>query len=59
MFYNTYSTYYTYYTYITYETYRTYPALCHISSTDYLADAVYSLYLSLRRLLLEIPYIFP
>ena len=53
MFYNTYSTY------ITYETYRTYPALCHISSTDYLTVTDYSLYLSLRRLLLEIPYIFP
>ena len=38
MFYNTYSTYITYITYFIYETYRTYPALCHISSTDYLTD---------------------
>ena len=52
MFYNTYSTY------ITYETYRTYPALCHISSTDYLTVTDYSLYLSLRRLLLvDLPHI--
>ena len=59
MFYNTYITYITYSTYFTYETYRTYPALCHIFSTDYLADAVYSLYLSLHRLMLVVPYIFP
>ena len=53
MFYNTYITY------ETYETYRIYPALYHISSTDYLTVTDYSLQLSLRRLLLEIPYIFP
>ncbi len=56
MFYNTYITYITY---TTYTTYRTYPALCHISSTDYLTVTDYSLQLSLRRLLLVIPYIFP
>ena len=56
MFYNTYITYITY---ITYETYRIYPALYHISSTDYLTVTDYSLQLSLHRLMLVIPYIFP
>lgn len=51
--------YKTYTTYNTYNTYRIYPALYLISSTDYLTDTDYSLQLSLRRLLLEIPYIFP
>ena len=59
MFYNTYITYYTYITYNTYNTYRTYPALYHISSTDYLTVTDYSLQLSLHRLMLVIPYIFP
>ena len=59
MFYNTYITYITYITYFTYETYRSYPALYHIPSTDYLIVTDYSLQLSLHRLLLEIPYIFP
>ena len=48
-----------YNTYITYETYRIYPALYHISSTDYLTVTDYSLQLSLHRLMLVIPYIFP